>query len=153
MHEREGERDEVEAEPEARMADMRRAPPNCALANVPPCPNRAGASPAVLMPAPQWVYHSRRMELESRYLPLAVAGLGPGPPGEAGKWGDAHHGRIWRPPCGQRVPRWQSLGTCRAPPETRLNDRPLEVRLADASPTDGAQDTAATPRKAAVYDR
>ena len=29
----------------------------------------------------------------------------------------------------------------------------LEVRLADASPTDGAQDTAATPRKAAVYDR
>ena len=51
MHEREGERDEVEAEPEARMADMRRAPPNCALANVPPCPNRAGASPAVPMPA------------------------------------------------------------------------------------------------------
>ena len=32
---------------------------------------------------------------------------------------------------------------------------PLKVRLADASPTDGAQDTAATPRKAAasVYDR
>jgi hypothetical protein len=75
MHEREGEGDEVEAEPEARMADMRRAPPNCALANVPPCPNRAGASPAVPMPAPQWVYHSRRMELE--YLLLPVAGLGP----------------------------------------------------------------------------
>jgi hypothetical protein len=29
----------------------------------------------------------------------------------------------------------------------------LDVRLADASPTDGAQDTAATPRKAAAYDR
>ena len=29
----------------------------------------------------------------------------------------------------------------------------IMVRLADASPTDGAQDTAATPRKAAVYDR
>jgi hypothetical protein len=29
----------------------------------------------------------------------------------------------------------------------------LDVRLADASPTDGAQDTAATPSKAAAYDR
>ena len=29
----------------------------------------------------------------------------------------------------------------------------LEVRLADASPTDGAQDKAATPRKAAAYFR
>ncbi len=28
----------------------------------------------------------------------------------------------------------------------------IGVRLADASPTDGAQDTAATPRKAAVYE-
>ena len=42
-----------------------------------------------------------------------------------------------------RAPLWPILPST----DTRV------VRLADASPTDGAQDTAATPRKAAVYDR